>query len=300
MEKIGCDLSMKIRRIYLFFWPLLAIAFISLVFLPACSLLDRHIVDLEEIDDLKNENALLKEDNRAMADELSSLKASFEDLRSLNKDLQENSQQDSETISKLQEEVDRLEKTIEGFDYDGELASLRQEVEGLKTILEGFEQLLSNVYIGMTEPMANYSFTAFSLKYEDKYYIITAGHCVNDNLRQDNVFKFKANFSEEWIYPELIGYNAAFWELDDYAVFYSDDLMSGLEIGKEPSSRNYLLGSLDKGLNIFRYVGDSSIRGESGSPVINLYGKVVGIYVVYGTEFTPIELATGLIDSYFD
>jgi hypothetical protein len=71
----------------------------------------------------------------------------------------------------------------------------------------------------------------------------------------------------------------------------SDDLNS------KPSENNYLLGSIDKQLSIFRNLGDSAQKGESGSPVINEDGEVVGIYVIYGLVYTPIQLALDVIDS---
>ena len=111
-------------------------------------------------------------------------------------------------------------------------------------------------------------------------------------------FRFKANFSDDWIYPELIGYKAEFWNLDDYAVFYSEDVNDGFEISGIETTDNYLPGSIDKGLSVFRHLGDSSRRGESGSPVINEYGEVIGIYVVYGLVYTPIQLALDIIDEY--
>ena len=95
-----------------------------------------------------------------------------------------------------------------------------------------------------------YTFTAFKISYKDKSYIITAGHCVNDNYGKEGVFKFKANFSQDWISPELLGYKADFTNLDDYGVFYSEDISGGLKVtadlNSKPSEDNYLLGSMDK------------------------------------------------------
>ena len=54
---------------------------------------------------------------------------------------------------------------------------------------------------------------------------------------------------------------------------------------------------MDKQLSIFRNLGDSSEKGESGSPVINQDGEVVGIYVIYGLVYTPIQLALDVIDN---
>lgn len=282
------------KKIFSFLTLTSLVAF--LIFTPACSLLGIEMVDEGEVDGLSSKNDKLEEEKAALEKEIDELKGALDDEYLKNYKLEQEKTKDEKIIKELTEEVGRLEEEIESFDYDNELASLEEEIKGLKTILENFESLLSNVYIGTTEPDNNYSFTAFSMYYDRNYYIVTAGHCVNDNLGKDRVFKFKANFSDEWVYPELLGYNSAFWDLDDYAVFYSDRIKTGLRVGEEPSVRNYLLGSLEKGLSVFRHVGDTSIRGESGSPVINLDGEVVGIYVIYGTEYTPIGLATDLIE----
>ncbi len=127
--------------------------------------------------------------------------------------------------------------------------------------------------------------------------MITAGHCVKDNFGKEGKFKFKANFSDEWIYPELLGYKAEFWNLDDYGVFSSDKLYSGFKISDQETKENYLIGSMDKNLSILRNLGAGSKRGESGSPVINENGEVIGIYVVYGLVYTPIQLALDKIDN---
>jgi hypothetical protein len=135
----------------------------------------------------------------------------------------------------------------------------------------------------------------------DKSYIITARHCVADNYGEKGVLKFKANFSQEWIYPELLGYRTDFTNLEDYGVFYSGDITGGLKVTGDlnikPSENNYVLGSIDKQLSIFRNLGDSSEKGESGSPVINDVGEVVGTYVIHGPVYTPTQLALDVIDN---
>lgn len=277
---------------------LLYICLFLFVFMSSsCSLLGIQISDTEEIEAIEEENRELKEKVSLLEKEIHGLEESLSAEKEGSKSLEGEVSALENTIDGLEEEIESLQKKIEDFDYEGELAMLQEEADGIRYILEDLEFLLSNVYIGTTEPEMNYSFTAFSIEYKDDNYIITAGHCVNDNISPEALFKFKANFSDEWIYPELLGYNAEFWDLDDYAVFSSSDIDHGLKVGDGPSDRNYLLGSLDKGLSVFRYIGDSSIRGESGSPVINLKGEVIGIYVVYGTVYTPIELALDLIDT---
>ncbi len=211
----------------------------------------------------------------------------------------------SDEIEKKDEEVDKLKSEIAALEEklknesDGEnVEELELQVDRLKVLLDNINPLLKYVYIGSSDPEEiNYTFTAFSIEHNKKYYIVTAGHCVADNYGSEGRFKFKANFSDKWLYPELIGYKAEFWNLDDYAVFYSAELNAGLQVSNIETEDNYLPGSIDKGLSVFRNLGDSSKRGESGSPVVNEYGEVIGIYVVYGLVYTPIELALELIEN---
>src|SRR4030066_7355 len=185
-------------------------------------------------------------------------------------------------------------------DYLGEQESIK-DLGNLRSLINKFNTLLKNVYIGSADPKElAYTFTAFSVEYKGEYYLITAGHCVKDNFGKEGKFKFKANFSTDWIYPELLGYKAEFWNLDDYAVFSSDKLYSGFKISDQETKENYLIGSMDKNLSILRNLGAGSKRGESGSPVINENGEVIGIYVVYGLVYTPIQLALGKIDGLED
>ena len=167
----------------------------------------------------------------------------------------------------------------------------------LRALLDDMNTLLSHAYIGAsTAEQSAYTFTAFSIEYKGNYYIVTAGHCVEDNYGQEGTFKFKANLSDEWVYPELMDYKAEFWNLDDYAVFFGGGIKGGLPVGDRKTPGKYLLGSTDKNLSIFRNLGDSSRRGESGSAVINEQMEAIGIYVVYGYVYTPIALALDAID----
>ena len=180
---------------------------------------------------------------------------------------------------------------------ENRINELKGEPEKLRSFINNFNKLLKNVYIGSADPKEiAYTFTAFSIEYEGKYYLVTAGHCVKDNFGQEGKFKFKANFSDEWIYPELLGYNAEFWNLDDYAVFSSDKLYSGFKVSNQETKESYLIGSMDKNLSILRNLGSGSKKGESGSPVINENGEAIGIYVVYGLVYTPIQLVLDIID----
>jgi len=275
---------------------LLIIVCLSAIFISSCSIVDKYYVDKTDYEQLSIDYNNQSLEKTKISQELETIKIENKVLiDSINADYVPKSQlkELQRTYSLAQEDIIKLQD---------ELAGLQGDPLKLKVLLNNMNDLLKNVYIGSTsteEP--EYTFTAFKIIYKDKSYIITAGHCVADNYEEEGVFKFKANFSQDWIYPDLLGYKADFTNLDDYGVFYSNRITGGLKItgdlSSKPSKNNYLLGSMDKQLSIFRNLGDSSQKGESGSPVINQDGEVVGIYVIYGLVYTPIQLALDVIDN---
>jgi len=267
-----------------------------LVFFSACSIVDDYFVSKTDYDQLAENYSGQSLEKTKLAQELEAL----EKENSALKDSLSSDYVPIEQLEQLQKKY--LLASDEISELRNELAGLKGNPLKIKALLNNMNDLLRNVCIGSTSPKEYaYTFTAFKILYKDKSYIITAGHCVNDNYGEEGVFKFRANFSQDWIYPDLLGYKADFSNLDDYGVFYSDDITGGLKISDDlnskPSENNYLLGSIDKQLSIFRNLSDSSERGESGSPVINDEGEVVGIYVVYGLAYTPIQLALDIIDN---
>lgn len=273
---------------------------IGLSFLTSCTFLDNYIVKKQDYDNLKNDRDKISQDYKKQ------LEVS-KNLEEENKNVKNENEEKDKTITSLKEEL-AFKSNLDNYvlkeeyeelysDYLGEQESIK-DLENLRSLINNFNKLLKNVYIGSADPEElAYTFTAFSVEYEGEYYLITAGHCVKDNFGKEGKFKLKANFSDEWIYPELLGYKAEFWNLDDYAVFSSDKLYSGFKISDQETKENYLIGSLDKNLSILRNLGAGSKRGESGSPVINEKGEVLGIYVVYGLVYTPIQLALDKIDN---
>jgi hypothetical protein len=269
---------------------------LSAIFIASCSIIDDYYVS-------KTDYEQLSKDYNGQSLEKTKISQELETLKTENKALTDSIDADYVPKSQLEElQKKYLIAQEDIIKLQDELAGLKGNPLKLKTLLNNMNDLLKNVYIGSTSPKETaYTFTAFKILYKDKSYIITAGHCVNDNYGEEGVFKFKANFSKSWIYPDLLGYKADFTNLDDYGVFYSGGINGGLKVADDlnskPSDNNYLLGSIDKQLSIFRNLGDSSEKGESGSPVINQDGEVVGIYVVYGLVYTPIRLALDVIDN---
>lgn len=279
------------RRSLIFIFSLL---FLSMtLFLQSCAIPQEETVDAADFEDLKSSYEQILLEHEVKIEEMDGIRDENERIK------KENIEKEKE-ITDLKEKVTELALQIEIIEAYS--TSADDGLEGitpqkLRVLLDNMNMLLSHAYIGSsTAEQSAYTFTAFSIEYKGHYYIITAGHCVQDNYGEEGTFKFKANLSDEWIYPELLDYKAEFWNLDDYAVFYGGGIKSGLPVGDRKTPGKYLLGSTDKGLSIFRNLGDSSRRGESGSAVINEQMEAVGVYVVYGYVYTPIGLALDAID----
>jgi len=170
---------------------------------------------------------------------------------------------------------------------------LGAELQKYKDLISNLNELLKNVYYGYAsnDKYILDGFTAFSIFYNNKYYIITAGHCVENENGKFSNFKFKANFSDEWIYPELLDYGNGNNE-SDYAIFYSDKINNGLNFGTDINNL-FILGAGK--LNVIKLEEQTSISGESGSPIINLNSEVV--YINCGLYNTPIGIVLQAIDN---
>jgi hypothetical protein len=183
---------------------------------------------------------------------------------------------------------------------EDELSNVKQlledsviEASNYKYILDNLNELLSNTYYVYQEKDDGYVWaTGFSIQYNDRYYLITAGHVVE---YEHGIFKnlgFKANFSDTWIYPELLTYENEWENENDYAVFYSDKISSGIWVAPNTEYK-YVLGSMEVGLNIINnYI--VGVTGESGSPILNQRGEVSGILI---NGVTPIDIVLEAIDN---
>lgn len=283
---------MKVYFIFLF------ILSIFILLLSSCSIMDNW-VSAQEYEKLSSEHEKLTGDYIKMEEEDEMLIEELEKELEALKILEE--EQYKEKYLKLYQAY--LNSLDEYSGLSGEIISLEKELSLLESqpqrasaLLEDLNNMLSNVYYGIAENETGYSFTAFTIEYEGNYYIITAGHCINDNFGSSGLFKFKANFSDTWIYPELMAFKPYFWDLEDYAILTSEKIRDGLNIGEGPTKSTYTLGSGKKNLSIFRNLTASTKRGESGSPIINESGEVLGILVVAGKNYTPIDLVLKRID----
>jgi hypothetical protein len=162
-------------------------------------------------------------------------------------------------------------------------------------LINNTNPILSTIYYGSadTEELEGAKdFTAFSLTYRDKFFLITAGHCIEMDGEKYKNFRFKANDKSYFITPKLIDYTSDYTNNIDYAVFYDSNLIrSGLypATDNEDKTPLYILGNLERDLNFIKSYSDAR-KGESGSPVLNSNCHVVGILIKSGGTFTPISV----------
>lgn len=180
-------------------------------------------------------------------------------------------------------------------ELEDDLDLTKKELEQYRNLINSLNDLLKNVYYvyGSKNDGSSSCGTGFSLEYKGKNYLITAGHVVDNEYGKFEKTKWKANFSDEWIYPELLTCKNKLTGGNDYAIFYTDKIDNGLKIGGYTKEK-FILGNTEKGLNVFKELYTSAIPGESGSPIINPEGWIIGIFTGF---FTPIEIVTEAIDN---
>jgi len=185
---------------------------------------------------------------------------------------------------------------------DSTLNERTARLSSAELLLNNTNQILSTVYFGtadIDEKKEAKDFTAFSIIYKDRFYLITAGHCVEyENIKYKN-FKFKANNGRVWLTPELLAYKNDYIDDKDYAIFYKDNLIT---MGLYPAAKDedlspqYVLGNTERDLNLIKKYKDAR-QGESGSPVINSKCHVVGITIKEDGSYTPIQAVLDAIDN---
>jgi len=194
-----------------------------------------------------------------------------------------------EEIKDLKIEIARLEKETE---KQGEKLSDYDILTG------NLNKLLTTVYYGSATPETEgreKNFTAFSMFYKDNFYLITAGHCIEYGGIKYTDFKFKSNTSSQWIYPELLYYEADYMNNRDFGIFTYPNIRTGLIIDDEDTEPGYVLGNMERKLNFFKEFKQAK-EGESGSPILSLGCKLVGIVIKNNTDYTPISVVTLAID----
>lgn len=202
-------------------------------------------------------------------------------------------------IEKYQQDLLNLSRAFASIDES--LNERTAKLSSAELLLNNTNKILSTVYFGTAdsdEKQEAKDFTAFSIMYKDKFYLITAGHCIEyENVKYKN-FKFKANNEKDWITPALVAYENDYNNNIDYAIFYSDNLINmGLlpALKDEDMVPQYMLGNLERGLNLIKKYKDAR-EGESGSPILNTNCHVVGIITKKDGSYTPIHVVLDEID----
>ena len=186
-------------------------------------------------------------------------------------------------------------------EIDGTINERTARLSSAEILLNNTNRILSTVYFGTAdtdERKEAKDFTAFSIIYKDRFYLITAGHCIEfENIKYKN-FKFMANNGKTWVAPELLAYENDYTNNKDYAVFYKENLITtGLypAVKDGDQTPQYVLGNIERDLNLIKKYKDAR-QGESGSPVINSKCHVVGIMIKKDGSYTPIQEVLDAID----
>lgn len=176
-----------------------------------------------------------------------------------------------------------------------------KKLSSAELLLNNTNLILKTVYFGTADTEEREEakdFTAFSMVYKDKFYIISAGHCIEmDDIKYKN-FKFKSNFSFNWIYPDLITYRNDYANNNDYAIFYDKNITIGL-IPAEPEedlTPQYVLGNFGRNINIIKRYKDAK-EGESGSPILNYKCHVIGVMIKKNGDYTPIKVVLEALEN---
>jgi hypothetical protein len=195
------------------------------------------------------------------------------------------------------DELESLEKTLEQTADDSKMKD--QVISEHKILIKNLNRLMSTVYYGLAvtgdESKNEKSFTAFSMYYNDKYYIITAGHCIEHKGFEYTDFKFKSNTSNIWLYPDLLYYENDYHNNHDFAIFYHPGIKAGLIADTVNTEPRYVLGNIHNKINFLKEFNTAE-SGESGSPILNSGCKLVGVVIKNNNEYTPINIITEKID----
>ena len=196
-------------------------------------------------------------------------------------------------ISNLANKVSVLDK-----DFNERMAKLN----GSELLLNNMNRIISTIYYGTADNDVRKEvkdFTAFAMMYKEKYFLITAGHCIEFEGEHYKNFKFKANDAADWINPNLVDYKSEHENNIDYAIFYLPNRISmGLipAAPEEETTPQYVLGNMERGLNLVKRYNDAK-EGESGSPVLNSKCHVIGIMIKKDGSYTPIQVVLKALDT---
>lgn len=201
-----------------------------------------------------------------------------------------NTTQVPETVTATSIVTETVEDTAKINELNAELAQYKHLIASLNELLEN----VYYVYQKKSDGSSSWG-TGFSLKYKSKFYLITAGHAVNGEYGIFKNLGFEDN-NGKWIYPKLLDFNNDYINRNDYAIFYSDKILDGLNIDNENDNPEFIIGN--EKFNTIKDIGKINIAGESGSPIIDIEGEIIGILTtdIY-SYYTDIDLVIEAIDN---
>jgi len=195
------------------------------------------------------------------------------------------------------DELESLEKTLEQTTDDSKIKD--QVIYEHEILIKNLNKLMSTAYFGLAvradESKSEKSFTAFSMYHNDRFYIITAGHCIEYREFVYTDFGFKSNTDNIWLYPDLLYYENDYCNNRDFAIFYHPEIKTGLIADTINNEPRYVLGNIHNKINFLKEF-DTAENGESGSPILNSSCKLVGVVIKNNNEYTPINIITEKID----
>lgn len=194
-------------------------------------------------------------------------------------------------INRSREIIEYLEVEVEQINKDNQ--EKERAVNGYEILTYNLNTMLSTIFYGSAVPSEGKgrekNFTAFSMYYNDNFYLITAGHCIEFDGINYTDFKFKSNSSNIWLYPELLYYENDYQNNRDFAIFYHRNLRSGLMVAKDNYEPKYVLGNTESKISLIKEFSAAE-EGESGSPILNAECRLVGVVIKSNSEYTPIEI----------
>ncbi len=164
-----------------------------------------------------------------------------------------------------------VETVIETVEDTEKIAELEEEISDYKELILNLDELRKCVYYVYGDNGSTWvEGTGFSLLYEGKTYLVTAGHIIDGEWGIHKNLGFR-DYRGNWIYPKLLRHDNQSGIGKDYAIF-------------EATMENYLQADNNNDTGRFRITTEKivdcrnqSIPGESGSPIIDNDGEVVGI-----------------------
>jgi len=206
----------------------------------------------------------------------------------------------SSELSGPEQEVVELNREI--LQLENQIYNSNNKLTDYNTLIRNLNKLLSTVYYGSAKPIdggKENEFTAFSMFYNENFYLITAGRCIEYEDIKYIDFKFKPNDSDLWIYPELVYYESNNNNNNDFAIFIYPYIRKGLIIEQQDKEPKYVLGNINSKINLFKEYREIT-EDESGSPILSSGCKLIGIAIENNFDYILIRVVTDAIDKYID